>query len=1211
MTNKPEDMQMINKKMINRQIVSKINEFLYSAATELSAWLNKILPRVTDEWWQECVIANLTYNQKTIAEEKGYSKLEQFDLAALLRIADRSWYDMRSVAYLPSSQRQCIRALQRVRNNWAHFSGDTFDKDLILQDTDHILNFFENVIITNQYTESIRTFRKAVEESNLSAVYGEVLIVEQNRHERTASVTALSSSEIQEKDRVYLLGSPETKGMVFSISEVSGVKCYKVFVDGESRTFYEGQIVKIDASPTYSWVDLNSFLSTLTAHEINNPSAGNLYSLNAARIDFVPYQFRPALKMIKSDEPRILIADSVGVGKTIEAGIIIKELEARNELNNILIICPKPLIAERKWELEMKRFDEDFVPLDGQQLRQILSDTHRDEEWPARYNKVIIPYSILDSRVYYGEERKRGKDYGLINLDPAPHFDLVIIDEAHQLRNGSMDKDKAFAYKCVHYFCEHSNAVVMLTATPLQTKDDDLYTLLNLLRPDVIMDKEVFSIMSRPNEYISLSSRAVRGAAEGWQEVAAESLKKVTTTQWGENIIAKNPLFADILQRLKCTEISRDERVKLISDIESLHSFHTVLNRTRRKDIQDFCVRRSHTVETKFTSVQSELHDELLRFEYEALSTMHHISAIPFMMATIKRQAASCIFGLAPHIKDIINGKFAKMADDPEVEEDAFNLGEEVTSSIKQLAEHVIQLAENLPGEDPKFDSLIQIVKKKQEEENNKIIIFSTFRHTLDYIGKKLCTLGYRIAQINGSVRDEARQDYRERFEKDKSEPDALDILLFTEVGSEGLDYQFCDTLINYDLPWNPMRVEQRIGRIDRRGQKSEAVNIFNLITTDTVDADIYSRCLERIGVFRKSIGECEEVLGAIGSKVEKIALTTRLSPDERRKQLEQMADNEIRRMQELSRLEDEGKALFGFSLSDYTTSKEIRDAESPWLSPQNIQILVERYLNARLGSEQYILGAGDLKYLRLKREARQKLLEDFRSLSHIRSGLKRRWEQYLKGDEPSSKLTFLPETASRERKAFFITPTHPLVKQAAKYFATNETTHIHLEYCSDEIPAGDYPFSIYVWNYVGIQSAFKVVPVCENMAVSEELLNIIQDAKCSTSPHSVDQDIWAALEPLHLAMWQKEKEQYFSNVQSMANYKLESIRSNYSNRKRNLEQKIKDSTDERIIRMRESELQAATEKYNYRVVEIDECIKRADIHTTLIAHGIIDIRKG
>ncbi|NCC66017.1 MAG: helicase, partial [Spirochaetia bacterium] len=415
----------------------------------------------------------------------------------------------------------------------------------------------------------------------------------------------------------------------------NGIKKYDVFVDGEIKTFFEGQIRLVDSAPQYSWIDISTFQSNLTAYEINHPSAGSLYSLNAARIDFVPYQFRPALKLIKSDDAKILIADSVGVGKTIEAGLIIKELEARSELDNILIICPKPLVSERKWELEMKRFDEEFIPLNGQELRQVLSDTHRDEEWPSRYNKAIVPYSILDSRVYEGEEHRRGRRYGLLDLDPPPHFDLVIIDEAHHIRNGSLEKEKAYAYKCVRYFCEHADAVVMLTATPLQTSDDDLFTLLNLLRPDVVMDKEVFRMMSRPNEFIYRCSHAVRGAADGWKKTAIAELQSITATQWGENVVSKNPVYADVLKRLEAAEITRDERVKLVSDIESLHSFSTMLNRTRRKDIQDFCVRRSFTVETTFTPAQYQLHNELLKFEFDALAKLHNVRSIPFMMSTI------------------------------------------------------------------------------------------------------------------------------------------------------------------------------------------------------------------------------------------------------------------------------------------------------------------------------------------------------------------------------------------------------------------------------------------------------------------------------------------------------------------------------------------------------------------------------------------------
>ncbi|MBP3856863.1 MAG: DEAD/DEAH box helicase family protein [Ruminiclostridium sp.] len=1191
--------------MNEQTIVSKIHEYLHIATKELCTWLSNMLPRVGEDWWQTCVMDNLSVIQRQFAEENGYSKLDDLDLAALLRVTDKSWYDMRSFAYLPTRERQCVRDMMKVRNNWAHLSVAITDKDIVLRDLDIILSFFEGIMVTNKYTQGINELKHDIENTDFSAVFNK------ENDNFQAQEPSIVSDDIHERDKVYLTGSPDTIGMVFSISDVSGTKKYEVFVDGETKTFYEGQIQKIDSAPSYSWIDLNTLQSNLTAYEINNPSAGNLYSLNAARIDFVPYQFRPALKLIKSDEPKILIADSVGVGKTIEAGLIIKELEARNELDNILIICPKPLVAERKWELEMRRFDEDFIPLDGTTLRQVISDTHRDEEWPVHYNKAIIPYSILDSRVLEGEDQRRGRQYGLNDLDPAPHFDLVIVDEAHHIRNGSLDKEKAYAYKCVRYFCEHADAVVMLTATPLQTSNDDLFTLMNLLRPDIIIDKEVFQMMSRPNEYIYQASHAIRGAGEGWRETTIAALQNVKSTQWGENVIEKNPLYSDVLKRLEEREISRDDRVKLVTDVESLHSLNMMLNRTRRKDIQDFCIRRSFTVETSFTSQQYDLHNELLRFEYEALSKLHNVRSIPFMMSTIRRQAASCIFGLAPHIRNLITRRFDQMVEDPDLDIEEYDLDAKATSTLIALAKHVLELADLLPDNDPKLDSILKIIDEKQTQENNKIILFSSFRHTLNYLEKKLQALNYRIAQINGSIKDDDRRALRERFELDKDDPDALDMLLFTEVGSEGLDYQFCDTMINYDLPWNPMRIEQRIGRIDRRGQKSEAVNIYNIITADTVDADIYSRCLLRIGIFERSIGECEEVLGTIGNKIEQIVVSTALTDEERRRKLEQMADNEIRRMQELNKLEDEERALFGFDLSNYTAAKEIKDAESPWMSPANIQRLVERYLKDRLGDGQYIIGASELKQIRLSHEARKMLLDDFRKLSNIKSSLKRKWENYLKGSEPLHRITFISETASKEHRAFFITPMHPLVKQAAKYYATSNVSYIHLDYYSDDLPEGSYPFSLYTWSYVGLNTMFKVVPVCENEIIASELIDILQEADTSNIHKAIDKSIWAELEARHIALWQKEKETYIAGIQSTANYKLESISSSYRNRKRTLEQKIRDAFEEKIRRMYQGELNTATEHYQIKVDEINDQTARADIHTALIANGIIDIKRG
>lgn len=1203
--------------MDRKRTFEEINGYLYEATTGLASWLNDLLPRVAPhDWWQKCVLDQMSQDQFQVALNKGFSRLEQLDLAALLRITNRNWYAMQAFAYLPKSRKECVKEMLSIRNRWAHHSATGHEKNDIIRDLETILEFFRTALGDDSHTLAIKALIRAIQDDNLTLppLDGSSPLRPQTQQElpldtfNIPSEPGDPSNVIKEKDTVFLVANPETKGMVFSISEIAGTKRYEVFVNGGLEVFYEDQIQKVAKKPACDWIDLDTFRTNLTAYEINNPSAGNLYSLNAARIDFVPYQFKPALKMIKADEPRILIADSVGVGKTIEAGLLIKELEARGDLESILIICPKPLVAERKWELEMRRFDEDFIPLDGRELRQALSDAHRDEEWPQRFKKAIIPYSILDERAYQGIQRKRTKKYGLLDLDPPPHFDLVIIDEAHHIRNGSMASEKAFAYKCVQYFCEHSDAVVMLTATPLQTSNDDLYTLLNLLRPDIVLDKDVFHMMAEPNPYIYQCSHAVRIAEEGWEKTALEALERIPTTTWGKNVTEKDPIYQNVLRRLQAGGLSREDRVKLISQIESLHSFNMMLSRTRRKDIQDFCVRKSETFESDFTPEQAKLHDELLHFEAMALSALHDSRSISFMMTTIKRQAASCIFGLAPHIEDIISRRLSQLSDDLDVDSDDQDLDEKDVSTLEHLARNVIKMAKNLPGEDPKFDSIVDIIAEKQKAENNKIMIFSSFRHTLHYLHNRIEGLGYRVAQIDGSVKDDDRQELRARFELQKEDPDALDILLFTEVGSEGLDYQFCDTMINYDLPWNPMRIEQRIGRIDRRGQKSEAVHIYNVITKGTVDADIFTRCLDRIGIFKHSIGECEEVLGAIATEVEKIAVNAELTPDERREKLQQISDNEIRRMQVLSSLEDQQKNLFGFDLSNYIMADEIEKAESPWLTSTCIQRLVERYLEKRLGPGEYFVGSGELKQIRLSRENRQLLLEDSQQLRRGKSGQKRKWELYLKDSKPQHSVTFLSETAAKNHNAFFLTPLHPLVKQAAAFLATNRSSKTHLRYYADNISKGKYPFAIYKWNYIGMTPTFKIMPVCTNSTISKQIIDILQEAESIPDPCSVPPATWDSLEANHVGLLKQAEEEYSQSVKANSDYKKGSITGNYLSRKNILEHKIQSATDVNLHRMFSSQLQTLETNYTTKINELDAKSEQAGIHTAMIAQGVIEI---
>ncbi len=1195
--------------MDNDQIVSRMNTYLHTSANVLAEWLGKLLPRTSEDWWEDCVIAKLSYNQAEMARERGFTELGQFDLAALLRIADKSWYEMRNVAFLPTSERECIRDMMRVRNNWAHVGAMLPGKDAILADLDTLHQFFEQRECDDSLINEVD--RMIEEVKSPSTVDFESFSQESQPEAAEVVVSdAGNEDEIREKSLVYLVGSPDVRGIVMSITDLGDTKKYDVFVDGNFKTFYSGQIALYVETASYNWVDINTFRSYLTAYQINNPSGNDLYSLNSARIDFVPYQFRPALKLIHADEPRILIADSVGVGKTIEAGLIIKELQARDELENVLIICPKPLVTERKWEMEMKRFDEEFVPVDGPMLRQIISDTDRDGEWPIRFSKTIVPYSILDSRAYEGETTRKKHTFGLRDLDPAPHFDLVIIDEAHHIRNGSMEKEKAFEYKCVKYFCDNADAVVMLTATPLQTSDDDLFTLLNVLRPDVVIDKQTFNMMSRPNVHISEAAKAIRRADQDWQVQATEALKGVLGTQWGENVIAANPTYGEMIKTLQQDKITREERVKLISDAESLHSFNSMLNRTRRKDIQDFCIRRPYTLAVEFTERQQELHDELLRFESNALLQLHGSArSIPFMMSTIKRQAASCIFGLAPHIRDLIKRRFQQMEDDPDLDySPGFTFDGTDANALEALAQNLLAMADNLPDEDPKFDQMLEAIMEKQKRGNNKIILFSTFRYTLYYLKKKLLDAGLRVEQVDGSVKDAMRQEFRARFELPKEDADAIDILLFTEVGSEGLDYQFCDMMINYDLPWNPMRIEQRIGRIDRRGQQSETVSIYNMITNGTVDADIYFRCLMRIGIFESSIGECEEILGDIATQLDHIAMDTTLTDEERKIKLEQMADNEVRRLQEMNRLEEEEKEFFGFDLSEYMTSQEIHNAENPWLTQKSLQILIEQYLYRRLGQGSYILGEGDAKQLRLSAAARAELRDDFRKLPSGRNAVRQSWDVYLKGKAPIHPITFDAETAEKKRDNFFITAMHPLAKQAAAYFASNEQAYIRLQYATENLPSGSYHFSVYAWSYVGINPHFKLVVVCDDDVIASELPDILQEAQSGAAAVKMQPSDWDMLERKQVKLWMDEKAEEIKEAENTSTFKIESLSNNFRNRKRSLEQKIIDTSSESIRRMYTSELESATESYEIKVAEIRKKVDQTDIHTTLIANGILEV---
>lgn len=547
---------------------------------------------------------------------------------------------------------------------------------------------------------------------------------------------------------IILKSNKEVEGAVIAVLEGPTETRYQVFTNSLGmQTYYESQLESKDIVETLDQVDGKRFYAGLTASLIRNPSLSSLYSLNTARIDLIPHQFRPVMKFIRSDRPRLLIADGVGVGKTIEAGLILKELEARRNINSVLIICPRPLITERKWETEMKRFDEEFVPIDGDKFRHCINELYLDE-WPANCNKAIMPYSLFDKNNIYGVDKGRQDQRGLLNVDP-PKFDLVIVDEAHHIRN-----TETYAYKAVSRFVDNAEAVLFLTATPVQLEYDDLYVLLNLLRPDYVVDKNAFHEMAEPNIYINQAAMIVRGRGENWKAEALKQLRMACNTEWGRKVFTDNPDVERIMSLLHAETISHEDTVQVITDIESLHTFSNIISRTRRRDIGEFTVRDPHTITVEFTPEQRELHDTILSITHEMLSKNHSTDNTKFMMTTIRRQTASCLFGLVPLLKDILFKHVFELMEEEDFLDSLMGDNQDDSLVMRDRINEIIELAERLPKDDPKFDAMMKVIEEKQTLKNNKIMIFSSFRHTLKYLYERLKNKGYRVGLIHGGVAD-------------------------------------------------------------------------------------------------------------------------------------------------------------------------------------------------------------------------------------------------------------------------------------------------------------------------------------------------------------------------------------------------------------------------------------------------------------------------
>jgi SNF2 family DNA or RNA helicase len=768
------------------------------------------------------------------------------------------------------------------------------------------------------------------------------------------------------------------------------------------------------------------------------------YSMRTAEIDFYPHQFKPVLRFVESATNRLLIADEVGLGKTIEAGLIWTEWQAREKARRLLIVCPPSL--EPKWIRELQeRFQINAEKADADDL---LTKYDQFRNRPGISFALVGSYTSLrpymtemsyirDDEVQKPKVSNRAKllrtlrareDEELMpGAVPAGQkfFDMVVFDEAHWMRNTGTS-----TYEMGEILSWAAKAVVCLSATPVHNKSRDLYALLRLIDPDVFRDQYVFEQLRDHNlPFIQLQNLLSQSR---WNvEDVKKEAKNLPDSVWKTKIDSILSDFQD----------TPEKRVELRHIAEKLNLMGNFINRTRKRDvIENRVIRQPKTLQVTMTPEEAALYEAVLeqvrahvRRSGDRLTSFHLIS--PAL------QMASCLPVVADDFK---NGRWGSL--EPR-EQQAAEWSDELfpneTYEQPQVLQHHL-LQYDFAKHDSKYAKLRAIIEAIEKEEElvsdsgeavaikkgDKIIIFAFFKQTIAYLSRQLNRDEIKAIQLTGDTtnRDE-RDEILRKFESDDNR-----VLICSEIGAEGVDLQFARVLINYDLPWNPMRVEQRIGRIDRIGQKSNKIVIINFQIMDTIDGRIYEHLYRKIGIFEHSIGALEGILGDAAQKLYEEIFRNNLSPHEVEQRAKQTADAVKAQARLQNDLENSAENLYAFQ---DILNQQIEDGRrlERFIKPEELESHFIDFLDKRYGQQDACEMIPDNPFPRcflLKISFRAK--SDFETFCTTQDYA---WPEGIDAGLGYSRITFDPKVHEKfkheDRKLFLINHLHPVIRWIGK----------------------------------------------------------------------------------------------------------------------------------------------------------------------------------
>lgn len=823
---------------------------------------------------------------------------------------------------------------------------------------------------------------------------------------------------------------------------------YRVWLQGTKQMVSEHALRGTrSSSDLESWLDeppllADDFGVVLTQAKIKNGLTDTLFSYGASKTMFRAYQFKPVLRFLDSHADRILIADEVGLGKTISAGLLWTELHARGLANRTLVVCPASLLD--KWMREMdERFNLTLEELTKERLDSLASDIYTGQ-YPATFAYIC---SLERLRAYKPFEDPE------LPLD----CDLVVVDEAHQLRN-----PETASFRLGMRLSDWTRSLVMLSATPLNLGRKDLLSLTRMLLPGEVEQQEDLEQRLDHHPALNRLRSSLLDPTVG-NDNRREWLTRIRNARLGKALVMR-PAFAELEMILSKPALSLDEIPRVREACSALEGLSAVLTRTRKAEVNEQRpVRELVQIAVPWTEAERSFYEQ---FEQWAREVCQEYGLPPgFAMQMPLRLAGSCL-----------TAALQSLQSSEEDEADyGYSTGARPDSVFRSvgLSHSLRKAGSRIKGVDTKAQALVERLRDVRSS-GRRVLLFTFSRRTLAYLYEKLAG-EFRVGVLHGGISREERDVTMRHFREHR-----YDIVLATRVASEGLDFEFCSILVNYDLPWNPMEVEQRIGRIDRIGQTEAKIQIWNFATEGTIETRIVDRLLQRIGVFEESIGELEPIMGDQFKEAIEASLSFSLTSQEEEREL-QRAEAAIAQIRlDRTRLNEESPRLQAeerFGIQDV----EERIARGRYLSNHELRRLLTAWATRNGGwVETAEQGAAiDLKV----------------SLSMLRALAT--WKLETRQSSPLVGLVqrqsalgpvrlYLDADRARQDGGVLLNTNHPLVQTALRDDATRDGHFARLRVASDRVARGVYLvlFGRATWD--GLRPTREIWTVAHDLAAND-----------------------------------------------------------------------------------------------------------------------------